>query len=137
MSDAAKLVPVFVRRGIAPDAAGPYLLTRLVGPQRAKQIYFFGDDIPAAQAREWGLVTQLAPASAVLETATALAERLSAGPTRAIAVTKRLLNQALDVDREAALTDEAWGQELVMTSEDAQEGVRAFIERRETSFKGW
>ncbi|MGN6475169.1 MAG: enoyl-CoA hydratase/isomerase family protein [Mycobacteriales bacterium] len=137
MSDATKLVPVFVRRGIAPDAAGPYLLTRVVGPQRAKQIYFFGDDIPAAQAYEWGLVTQLAPASEVVATATALAERLANGPTRALAVTKRLLNSALDVDRQTALTDEAWGQELVMSSQDAQEGVRAFVERRDTSFKGW
>jgi len=73
----------------------------------------------------------------VLARATELAQRLAGGPTRALAVTKRLLNRALDLDRETALTDEAWGQELVMTSEDAQEGVRAFIERRETSFKGW
>ncbi len=137
MSEATKLVPVFVRRGIAPDAAGPYLLTRIVGPQRAKQIYLFGDDIPAAQAYEWGLVTEVVPATEVMTTATALADRLASGPTRALAVTKRLLNRALDLDRDAALTDEAWGQELVMTSEDAQEGVRAFIERRETSFKGW
>lgn len=137
MSENAKLVPVFVRRGIAPDAAGPYLLTRLVGPQRAKQIYLFGDDVPAAQAYEWGLVTQLAPAGEVLATATALAERLANGPTRALAMTKRLVNRALDVDRDTALADEAMGQELVMTSEDAQEGVRAFVERRETSFKGW
>jgi 2-(1,2-epoxy-1,2-dihydrophenyl)acetyl-CoA isomerase len=137
MSEATKLVPVFVRRGIAPDAAGPYLLTRVVGPQRAKQIYLFGDDISAAQAYEWGMVTELAPADEVLAKATTLAERLASGPTRALAVTKRLLNSALDSDRTTALTDEAWGQELVMTSEDAQEGVRAFIERRETSFKGW
>jgi 2-(1,2-epoxy-1,2-dihydrophenyl)acetyl-CoA isomerase len=137
MSETTKLVPVFVRRGIAPDAAGPYLLTRVVGPQRAKQIYLFGDDIPAATAYEWGMVTALAPAEAVVAKATELAVRLASGPTRALAVTKRLLNRALDIDRDTALTDEAWGQELVMTSADAQEGVRAFIERRETSFKGW
>lgn len=137
MSEAAKLVPVFVRRGIAPDAAGAYLLSRLVGPMRAKQIYLFGDDIPAARASQWGLVSELAPADKTLEVATQHAERLATGPTRALAVTKRLVNRALDVDRDTALNDEAWGQELVMTSEDAQEGVRAFIERRETSFKGW
>lgn len=137
MSDAAKLVPVFVRRGIAPDAAGAYLLTRLVGVQRAKQIYLFGDDIPAATAFEWGLVTALAPATETLEIARGLAGRLAAGPTKALGVTKRLVNRALDVDRETALHDEAWGQELVMTSEDAQEGVQAFIERRETKFRGW
>jgi 2-(1,2-epoxy-1,2-dihydrophenyl)acetyl-CoA isomerase len=137
MSNVAKLVPVFVRRGIAPDAAGAYLLTRLVGVQRAKQIYLFGDDVPATQAEAWGLVTQLVPAADVLSTALALAARLAAGPTRALSVTKRLVNRALDGDRESALRDEAWGQELVMTTEDAQEGVKAFIERRETEFRGW
>jgi 2-(1,2-epoxy-1,2-dihydrophenyl)acetyl-CoA isomerase len=137
MSESAKLVPVFVRRGIAPDAAGAYLLSRLVGPMRAKQIYLFGDDIPAVRASQWGLASELVPADKTLEVATELATRLATGPTRALAVTKRLVNRAQDVDRETALTDEAWGQELVMTSEDAQEGVRAFVERRETSFKGW
>jgi len=137
MSDAAKLVPVFVRRGIAPDAAGAYLLTRLVGTQRAKQIYLFGDDIPAAQAETWGLVTQLAAAGETLAVAQQLAARLAAGPTRTYAITKRLVNRALDVDRDTALGDEAWAQELVMTTEDAQEGVQAFIERRDSEFRGW
>lgn len=137
MAESAKLVPVFVRRGIAPDAAGAYVLTRLVGPMRAKQIYLFGDDIPAARASQWGLVSEVVPAGKALEVAVDLAQRLASGPTRALAVTKRLVNHAMDVDRETALSEEAWGQELVMTSEDAQEGVRAFVERRETSFKGW
>jgi 2-(1,2-epoxy-1,2-dihydrophenyl)acetyl-CoA isomerase len=137
MADTAKLVPVFVRRGIAPDAAGAYLLTRLVGPQRAKQIYLFGEDIPATHAADLGLVTQVVPAADLLGVAEALAHRLAAGPTRTHAVTKRLVNRALDLDREAALAEEAWGQELVMTTEDAQEGVRAFIERRDPTFRGW
>jgi 2-(1,2-epoxy-1,2-dihydrophenyl)acetyl-CoA isomerase len=137
MSESAKLVPVFVRRGIAPDAAGAYLLTRLVGTARAKRIYLFGDDIPAAEAERLGLVSTLVAADQVVATAMGLAQRLAAGPTRTLAITKRLVNRAMDLDRETALRDEAWGQELVMTTEDAQEGVRAFIERRETEFKGW
>jgi 2-(1,2-epoxy-1,2-dihydrophenyl)acetyl-CoA isomerase len=137
MADTAKLVPVFVRRGIAPDAAGAYLLSRLVGPQRAKQIYLFGDDIPASRALELGLVNEVVPADDLLEVAESFAERLAAGPTRTHAVTKRLVNHALDVDREAALAEEAWAQELVMTTEDAQEGVRAFVERRDPTFRGW
>jgi 2-(1,2-epoxy-1,2-dihydrophenyl)acetyl-CoA isomerase len=137
MADTAKLVPVFVRRGIAPDAAGAYLLTRLVGPQRAKQIYLFGDDIAAKEALDLGLVTSVVPAAEVLGAAEAFARRLAEGPTRTHAVTKRLVNRALDLDRRAALDEEAWGQELVMTTEDAQEGVRAFIERRDPTFRGW
>jgi 2-(1,2-epoxy-1,2-dihydrophenyl)acetyl-CoA isomerase len=137
MSDAAKLVPVFVRRGIAPDAGGAYLLTRLVGPQRAKQIYLFGDDIPAELAERWGLVTQLAAAAETLDVALGLAQRLATGPTRTQSITKRLVNRALDLDRDAALNDEAWAQELVMTTHDANEGVQAFIERRDPLFRGW
>jgi 2-(1,2-epoxy-1,2-dihydrophenyl)acetyl-CoA isomerase len=137
IADGAKLVPVFVRRGIAPDAAGAYLLTRLVGPQRAKEIYLFGQDIPAADAQRLGLVNQVVPSGYALEVAQALAKRLADGPTRTHAITKRLINHALDVDRDAALAEEAWAQELVMTTEDAQEGVRAFVERRDPTFRGW
>jgi len=52
-------------------------------------------------------------------------------------MTKLLVNRALDSDRQTALVEEAWAQEIVMTSEDAQEGVRAFVERRDPKFKGW
>jgi len=137
MADSAKLVPVFVRRGIAPDAAGAYLLTRLVGPQRAKQIYLFGDDILAPRALELGLVNEVVAAGAVMVLARQWADRFAAGPTRTHAVTKRLVNHALDVDRDTALAEEAWAQELVMTTADAQEGVAAFVERRDPTFRGW
>src|SRR3954451_7478390 len=137
MADSAKFVPVFVRRGIAPDAAGAYLLTRLVGPQVAKRLYLFGDDVPAAEALRLGLAGDVVPAADLEAAAVALAQRLAAGPTRTLAATKRLVNRALDVDRETALADEAWAQELVMTTEDAQDGVRAFVERRDTTFRGW
>jgi 2-(1,2-epoxy-1,2-dihydrophenyl)acetyl-CoA isomerase len=137
MADSAKLVPVFVRRGIAPDAAGAYLLTRLVGPQRAKQIYLFGEDIPARDALDLGLVNQVAPAAELVAVTGSLAARLAAGPTRTHGVTKRLVNHAMDVDRDAALAEEAWAQELVMTTDDAQEGVQAFVERRDPTFRGW
>jgi 2-(1,2-epoxy-1,2-dihydrophenyl)acetyl-CoA isomerase len=137
MADTAKLVPVFVRRGIAPDAAGAYLLTRLVGPQVAKRLYLFGDDVPAEEAQQLGLVSQVVPARELMATAAALTARLAVGPTRTLAATKRLVNRALDADREAALVEEAWAQETVMTTEDAQEGVRAFVERREPTFRGW
>lgn len=137
MADTAKLVPVFVRRGIAPDAAGAYLLTRLIGPQAAKRLYLFGDDVPAADALRLGLVGEVVPAAELDKRVTELAGRLAAGPTRTLGITKRLVNRALDLDRDAALTEEAWGQELVMTTADAQEGVRAFVERRDPEFRGW
>lgn len=137
MADTAKLVPVFVRRGIAPDAAGAYLLTRLVGPQIAKRLYLYGDDVPAADALRLGLVGEVVAADQLAETAGARATRLATGPTRTLAMTKRLVARALDQDRETALAEEAWAQELVMTTADAQEGVRAFVERRDPEFRGW
>ncbi|MBV9291155.1 MAG: enoyl-CoA hydratase/isomerase family protein [Frankiales bacterium] len=137
MAETAKLVPVFVRRGIAPDAAGAYLLTRLVGPQVAKRLYLFGDDVSASEVAGLGIVANVVPAGDVLATAQALAARLATGPTRTLAITKRLVNRALDLDRDSALAEEAWAQELVMTTQDAQEGVRAFIERRDAEFRGW
>jgi 2-(1,2-epoxy-1,2-dihydrophenyl)acetyl-CoA isomerase len=65
------------------------------------------------------------------------AGRLAAKPTRAIGVTKSLVNRAFESDRTTALRDEAVGQELVQASQDAQEGVRAFVERRDPEFRGW
>lgn len=137
MADDAKFVPAFIRRGIVPDGGGVYLLTRLVGPQVAKQLYLFGDDVSATEAARMGLVFHVVPRAQTVPMALALAQRLAAGPTRTLSATKRLINHALDVDRQTALADEAWAQEAIMATEDAQEGVRAFVDRRPPVFHGW
>lgn len=137
MAAEASFAPLFVRRGIAPDAAGAYLLTRLVGPAVAKRLYLLGDDVPAADALALGLVSAVVPRGQLPEASLALARRLAAGPTRTLALTKQLVNRALDGDRATALAEEAWAQELAMTTADAQDGVRAFLERREPQFRGW
>jgi 2-(1,2-epoxy-1,2-dihydrophenyl)acetyl-CoA isomerase len=135
-SEEASFVEVFVRRGLVPDGAGAYLLPRLVGPQRAKELMFFGDTVPAADAHRLGLVNRIVPADALEKTAREWAERLAAGPTRALALTKRLVNCSLDADRAASFAAEAWAQEINMTTRDAQEGVASFAERRRPDFKG-
>ena len=137
MADTARLVPVFIRRGIVPDGGGAYLLTRLVGPHVAKHLYLFGDDVSAADAQRLGLVLQVVPHADTVPTALALARRLAAGPTRTLGATKRLINHALEVDRDTALAEEAWTQEAIMATADSQEGVRAFVERRAPVFRGW
>ena len=136
-SDTARFIEVFVRRGIAPDAGGAYLVTRLVGPQLAKKLMFFGDDLSATEAARMGLITEVVEASDLEKTAADWAGRLAAAPTKAIWMTKYLVNRALDSDRETALLEEAWGQELVNASADAAEGMRAFVERRTPEFRGW
>ncbi|MER8042128.1 enoyl-CoA hydratase-related protein [Streptomyces sp. NPDC094032] len=135
-AEPAKFVEVFVRRGIVPDGGGAYLLPRLVGPQRAKELMFFGDSVPAAEARAMGLVNRVVPAEELEKTAREWAERLAQGPTRALALTKRLVNASLDTDRASAFAAEADAQELCMTTRDAQEGVAAFVERRTPTYEG-
>ncbi|MFJ9808136.1 enoyl-CoA hydratase/isomerase family protein [Streptomyces sp. NPDC101158] len=135
-AEPATFVEVFVRRGIVPDGGGAYLLPRLVGPQRAKELMFFGDALPAAEARAMGLVNRVVAAEDLEKTAREWAERLAQGPTRALALTKQLVNASLESDRGTAFAAEAAAQELCMTSRDAQEGVAAFVERRRPTYEG-
>ena len=135
-ADSARFIEVFVRRGIAVDAGGAYLLPRMLGLHKAKELVFFGDDLSAADAERLGLVNRVVPL-AELESATReWAERIAAGPTKALTMDKWLLNRSLDSDRQGAFDDEAWAQELVQATADSQEGMNAFRERRPTEFKG-
>ncbi|HXX90393.1 MAG TPA: enoyl-CoA hydratase-related protein [Acidimicrobiales bacterium] len=136
-AEEARFIEVFVRRGISPDGGGAYLLPRLVGLQRAKELVFFGDDLPVAEAERMGLVNRVVPADQLEATAGALAARLAAGPTKAIGLAKWLLNRSLDSDRQTAFDEEAWAQELAVATADAAEGLRAFAERREPRFRGF
>lgn len=135
-AEEAAFVEVFVRRGLVPDGGGAYLLPRLVGPQRAKELMFFGDSLPAAEAARLGLVNRVLPAGELAGTARDWAHRLATGPTRALALTKRLVNASLDTDRSAAFAAEAWAQEINMTTRDAREGVASFAQRRSPVFEG-
>ena len=136
-ADTARFIEVFVRRGIIPDGGGAYLLTRLVGPQKAKELIFFGDDLPAADAAAMGLVNRVVPAAALAGTAREWAERLATGPTPAIGLSKWLVNRAMESDRVTAFGDERMAQEVAMASADAAEGLASFAERRTAEFTGW
>ncbi|MGW3134716.1 enoyl-CoA hydratase/isomerase family protein [Streptomyces sp. NPDC001139] len=135
-AESAKFIEVFVRRGLVPDGGGAYLLPRLVGPRRAKELMFFGDALSAADAERIGLVNRVVPDAELDKTAREWAARLAAGPTRALALTKQLVNASLDGDRTAAFAAEAAAQEINMTTADAQEGVRSFVERRSPEYRG-
>lgn len=136
-ADHAKFVEVFVRRGLVPDGAGAWLLPRIIGIQKTKELLFLGDDLPAAEAASLGLVNQVVPGDELAATTNALAARLASSPTLSISLAKRLVNASLDVDRVTALRDEATAQEINMSSHDANEGVQAFIERRGPDYRGW
>ncbi|MDX6763187.1 MULTISPECIES: enoyl-CoA hydratase/isomerase family protein [Streptomyces] len=135
-AEGARFIEVFVRRGLVPDGGGAYLLPRLVGPQKAKELMFFGDAVPAAEAERLGLVNRVVPAEELRTAAREWAERLAQGPTRALAMTKQLVNASLDGDRAAALAAEATAQEINMATADANEGVASFVERRTPTYLG-
>ncbi|MFF2195761.1 enoyl-CoA hydratase/isomerase family protein [Streptomyces sp. NPDC058157] len=135
-AEPARFIEVFVRRGLVPDGAGAYLLPRLLGPRKAKELMFFGDAVPAAEAARLGLVNKVVPADELEAAAREWAERLAQGPTRALALTKQLVNASLDGDRATALAAEATAQELNMTTADANEGVASFVERRPPKYLG-
>ena len=137
MAEEARLIEIFVRRGIIPDAGGPYLLPRLVGLHKAKELMFFGDDLPAADAGRLGVANRVVPRADLDKTVTEWAERLASAPTRAIAMTKWLLNRSFESSRQTAFEEEAVAQELTTATEDSREGLLAFAERRSPDFKGW
>ena len=135
-AEGSRLIEVFARRGLVPDGGGAYLLPRLVGPMRAKELMMLADDLPAAKAQEWGLVTSVVPADELRTAVEALVARLAAAPTRALALSKWLVNRSLDSSRDQCFADEGMAQEQNMTTSDAQEGVAAFVERRPPAFQG-
>jgi 2-(1,2-epoxy-1,2-dihydrophenyl)acetyl-CoA isomerase len=136
-SEEATFVEVFVRRGLVVDGGGAYLLPRRVGMQKAKELAFFGDKLPAAEALALGMVNRVVPAAELDAAADEFARRLAAAPTSAITLTKRLLNASPDADRAAAFLAEAMAQEIQSAAEDSREGVRSFVERRPPEFTGW
>jgi 2-(1,2-epoxy-1,2-dihydrophenyl)acetyl-CoA isomerase len=135
-SENAKFIEAFTRRGIVPDGGGAYLLPRLVGLQRAKEIVFLADSWSAADAERIGLVNKVVPPGELEKATTEWAERLAAGPTRALGLAKRLLNRSLESTLDQSLAEEALVQELITGTNDIKEGMRAFAEKRDPDFTG-
>ena len=136
-SSNARFAAIFARRGLSLDCGASWLLPRLVGLKKAKEMVFFGDDLSAADAERLGLVNLVVPGEQLEATTREWAKRLASGPTRSIGFAKRLLNRSLDADRGTSFVEEQWFVELGGGTADQQEGVAAFIERRPPEFKGY
>jgi len=136
-SDRASFSQIFVKRGITPDNGSTWLLPRLVGMAKACELVWTGDIIDAAEAERIGLVSRVVPQANLLSVVRELATRIASGPPVAIQLAKRALYQgALSSDLPSQMELELHYQAICHTTEDSQEGTRAFIEKRAPVFKG-
>ncbi|MCB0259738.1 MAG: 2-(1,2-epoxy-1,2-dihydrophenyl)acetyl-CoA isomerase [Calditrichaeota bacterium] len=135
-SEKASFLQAFCHIGLVPDSGGTFFLPRLVGLPRAAAMMLLGEKIPAAEALGMGMIYKVYPPESLPEEALKLARHLAAQPTRGLGLTKRLLNQSLQNDLETQLNQEAELQAAAGATEDYQEGVQAFLEKRKANFKG-
>ncbi len=135
-SDRARFSEIFARRGLSVDFGGTWLLPRLVGLHRAKELAFFGDIIDAAEAERIGLVNRVVPAEELSALANEWASRLAAGPPIALAQTKAMLNKSLNQTMDESLDLEGWAQTVNFGTSDTHEAIRAFLEKRSPEFEG-
>jgi 2-(1,2-epoxy-1,2-dihydrophenyl)acetyl-CoA isomerase len=135
-SDAAVFVPGFVGIGLVPDAGGTWFLHRLLGFARAFEWMSSNRRLSAAEALEWGLVSEVIPADGFDARVAELAATWATLPTRAVAATKRLFDHAYGASLEEQLALEAEEQETATGTDDFREGVAAFLEKRPPSFSG-
>ncbi|WP_123026793.1 enoyl-CoA hydratase/isomerase family protein [Mycolicibacterium stellerae] len=126
----------FCRRGFSVDSGGSFILPRLIGPRRARQMLFRGVTVDAATAVTWGLIDEAVTPGALNGAGEVLARELSQGPTFSLSHTKRLLNDPPIGGLDGTLTREAASVEATLRSADFKEGLRAFVERRDPSFSG-
>jgi 2-(1,2-epoxy-1,2-dihydrophenyl)acetyl-CoA isomerase len=132
----ARWTHVFSRRGMVPHAGDPYFLPRLIGFHRLNEIALLSDTLTSEVLHDWGVVNRAVPSSEVLPTAMDLAQRLAAGPTRTLGLTKRLYRRSLSSDMETAFEDERNATALISTTADRREGVLSFVEGRPAAFEG-
>lgn len=126
----------FVARGFTPDSAATWLLPRLVGVARAKELLLLGEKVTGARAAEWGMIHRSVPDDAVAGAAEALVRRLAQGPSVAIGLAKSCIRSSLELPLAEAMAKEALALELSSRSDDFREGLAAFKERREPAYKG-
>lgn len=135
-ADDAAFTVVFTRRGLVPDFGVTWLLPRLVGMRKARELCLLADSVPAADALAMGMVNEVVPAAELLDAAGRWARRFAQGSTSALRLTKRLLAETFELDAHQAVEREFASQALCLTSPDAIEGVSAFLQKRPPNFAG-
>jgi 2-(1,2-epoxy-1,2-dihydrophenyl)acetyl-CoA isomerase len=134
--ESAKFTMAYTGIGVSPDGSSSYFIPRLIGMRRTQELMITNRRLSAAEALEWGLVTQVLPDAELAEGAMGLARSLASGPTRAYGGVKRLLNESFTSTLETQMELEA--RVFVENTEtaDGREGIQAFVEKRKPSFQG-
>jgi len=135
-SRTARFCEIFVKRGIALDCGGSWLLPRLIGLQKAKELAFFGDWVSAEEARSIGLVNAIFEPEELTDAVEEKLKALASRPPIAITQIKQGLHRAMSVTMTEALEIEALAQATCTGTEDFAEAMRAFMEKRDPAFKG-
>jgi len=135
-SDDARFSEIFARRGLSVDFGGSWLLPRLVGLHKAKELALFADILSAAEAQDIGLVNRVVPRDDIDAFVDDWARRLASGPPLALSSTKRLLNASFTMTMEEAVEAEALAQTANFGTQDTIEAIAAFVQKREPVFRG-
>jgi len=135
-SEKASFGELFVKRGIMPDCGGTWLLPKIVGLTKTFELIYLGELITAQEALRIGLVNWVVPHEKFKDETHALAKKLASGPPIAYAQAKRAINAGLLADLARGLEYEIAGQMVCLASEDKEEGVKAWKEKRPPRFKG-
>ncbi len=135
-AESARFSQIFARRGLSVDLGSSWLLPRLVGLHRAKELAFFADILSAAEAAEFGVVNRVVPDDELDAFVDGWARRLATGPTLALSLTKTMLNGSLGLSMDQALEEESRSQAANFATADTREAITAFLEKREPRFEG-
>ncbi|MGO3181577.1 MAG: enoyl-CoA hydratase-related protein [Aequorivita sp.] len=135
-SEKASFIQAFSKIGLVPDSAGTFFLPRLIGFQKASALMMLGDKVSAQDADKLGMVYKVVSSESFSEEVNSIASTLANMPTKALGLTKRLLNQSLQNSLEEQLELESKLQIEAAQSEDYAEGVDAFVNKRKPNFQG-
>jgi len=135
-TDRSRFAEVFVKRGLALDFGGTWLLPRLVGMARARELALTGRQVEAAEALHIGLVSRVVTPEQLETTVSELAHQLAAGAPLAQRFIKTGLSRSLDMTFEQSISFEDQAQATLLASDDLREGVAAFLEKRPPEFEG-
>jgi len=133
-AESAKFVMAYTGVGLTPDGSSSWFLPRLIGLRRALELTFTNRVLSAAEALDWGLITQVVPDDELHDQAAALAAKVATGPPRALAAAKRLLHTSLEDTLETHLAREAEAISAASGTSEGIEGVAAFNEKRKPVF---